>query len=545
MENFSHQSKIHNLKDDFCSSPHIQTSLTKTADDKTNNPNSVSNKIQISEYQSFYKSCDFNPKDFDEKLESPIDTRNLESNSGSFFNSASPDSSTNASTKFEIPSRDIKNTIHLKNNSITNLNYFVQSYVNDIYILYNKIDAIVYKKVTSILDKNKYFLRFFKEITTLYETFSLNLLQANNTISLHFKQEDENSPYSKINTTIEKSQETVSNSFYDFSKNLQNKLIIKGPLSNVKEFYNRMSQISKESAQIISEITQKRDKINSKYVNFEKSFENFKKNFNDPEKLSSLLLKTEFFMIEFEFCNSVNKLFSIIKDFFIKYKKCLQDLKDLTTNFLNILKESVDVYVNESNRMFLIEVTENLLENLKLNIEDESGEKDILFSSESKLLKDILKKFQTNLLKFTFVRNEKIYCDEYFQIETYKSYEELTDFLISIIPENVNTLNSSLIMFSCEVNKIYGLFSSCRKCFLIITIQNSLILFEEKINKKSYEKYNIKNLKFRNLEDSKHPLRFEISEIKQGFIYNTTQRVTIDVSNSELYKELENILTFN
>jgi hypothetical protein len=100
MENLSHQSKIQNLKEDFSTTNNSYFHI-KNSDEKINNPNKITN----SDYQSFYKSCDFNPKDFDEKLESPIDTRNLESNSGSFLNSASPDSSTNASTKFEIQLR--------------------------------------------------------------------------------------------------------------------------------------------------------------------------------------------------------------------------------------------------------------------------------------------------------------------------------------------------------------------------------------------------------------------------------------------------------
>jgi hypothetical protein len=533
---------------------------------QTFNSNSSSGQNNVNENLSNFRSCDFNSKEFDEKLEIPINVRNLESNNllhssslsqiptnnqihlAHHVNSIPPHNSINLihepSLDFEFSTSTMKNTIHLKTNLITNLNYFLQNYVNDIQNVFSKLDAIVYKKVTAILDKHKYFLRFFKEITTLYETFSINLLQANNTINLHFKDEDESGPFGVVNSTIDKSQELISNSFYDFSKNLQNKLIIKGPLANVKEFYNKMSHISKDSTLILSEITRKRDKLVQKFQNFEKIFESFKKSFHDTEKLNPLLMKNEFFLIEFEFCNSVNKLFIKIEQFFNKYKRCLTDLKDLTKDFINSLKEGIDTYVFESKKMFLIEEMDNALDSMKIKFEALSeNSKDILLTdSGNKIINDALKVFQTNLLKFTFVKNEKIYNDELFLVDNYHNYEEMIDFLYSILPEKINLMNSSLIVFSCEVKKIYGLFSSARPCVLLITVQNSVLIFEEKVNKKAYEKFNRKNLKFKNLEDKRHPYRFELQELKYGLIYNSTLKMTLEVENQEIYNRLESFL---
>jgi hypothetical protein len=517
-------------------------------------------QIKISEYTSIYKSTDFNAKELDEKLESPINVRTLDSNSSlntSLFQSTKQSSKFNPRSNSFNPSiqisdfyldySSIKNTIHHKNNFITNLNYFQQNYVNDIYSLFNKIDSVIYKKVTMILDKSKYFQRFFKEISSLYETFSINLLHANNTINLHFKDEEENGPFSQVNSTIERTQELISNSFYDFSKNMQSRIISKGPMSNVKEYYNKMSIISKESTAIMSKITQKRDKLIQKYLTFEKIFENFKRSFNDNEKLTSLLNKNEFFIIEFEYCNSVNKLYSRIVQYFQCYKKCIADLKNLTSDFISSIKDTIDLYVQESKKMFMIEDFENVLDNLKIQFNGLfENTKDVLMNpNANKTLNESLKNFQSNLLKFTFIKNENIYNDEYFDIEKYKCFEDLIDFLNTVLPEKLNTVSSNLISYTCDVKKIYGLFKNSRNCTLALTIQGSVLIFEEKINKKLYDKMQLKHLKFKNLEDKRHPFRFEISELKLGMIYNSTHKLLLEAEDQDSYSMIESLLNIN
>jgi len=396
----------------------------------------------------------------------------------------------------------------------------------------------------TILDKHKYFTRFFKEISALYETFSINLLQANNTISLHFKEEDEESPYSQINNTIDKTQELISNNFYEFAKNLQTRIITKGPLSNIKikEFYNKLGNISKDSNSLLSTITKKRDKIVLKFIQNEKLFEGFKKSFNDQEKLSNILNKNEFFLKEFEYCNSVNKLFGRIENFFTSYIKSLKDLKELTYSFINSIKETIEIYSSESKKMFLIEEIENMFDNLRIDAENVSNSKDILMDQKSmKIINDQLKIFQTNLIKFSFVKNEDIYNDEMFDVARNRNFEEMIGFLVTLSPQKCEITNSNLLFYSCQLNKIYGLFKRSKKVTLAFTIQGSILIFEDKINKKNLQRMCLKSTQFLNLEDRSNPLRFELSELVVGVIYNSKMRVTLEAENAEVYKEIENI----
>ena len=184
---------------------------------------------------------------------------------------------------------------------------------------------------------------------------------------------------------------------------------------------------------------------------------------------------------------------------------------------------------------------DNKLESLKIQINGFEEVKDILMSSNTnKMINDHLQIFQTNMQKFPFIKKDMIYENEHFMIEKYKSYEELNEFIISILPENFDTISSSLLLYSCQVKKIYGIFKNSKNCVIAFTIQNSIILFEDKINKKNYEKLNSYNLKFRNLQDKNHQFRFEISEIKYGMIYNSTLKIVLDAESIDNYTLIEN-----
>ena len=52
-------------------------------------------------------------------------------------------------------------------------------------------------------------------------------------------------------------------------------------------------------------------------------------------------------------------------------------------------------------------------------------------------------------------------------------------------------------------------------------------------------------MKFRNLEDKRHPMRFELSEIKYGIIYNSTVKMTLEVDDLALYNRIESMLLSN
>jgi hypothetical protein len=492
-----------------------------------------------SENFATFKSTDFN-SELDEKKESTMAIRGIKSKNS--ISGSSKMSTINSFPDIALDSHimnpnKLKNTILLKNNHLTHLNYFIQNYVNDLQTIFNKIDAAIYKKVTSILDKHKYFLRFFKEISSLYESFSINLIHANNTINLHFR--DIDSPFKTINSTIDKTQEIISNNFYDFSRNMQKIVISNGPLSNAKEFYNRMSAISKETSSILSVITKYRDKLVLKFQQYEKTFEKFKNSFNDNEKLNRLLDVHDFFMIEYDLSNSINKLFDKIGEYLKSYRNSLAQLRVLIKEFIVSIKVSLELYIEESKKMFHIQDIDNMLIEMYTDF-DTNFEADFLTcDATNKSLTDLLKSFQTNLIAGGHIKHDDIYIDENFVFSKYNNYEDLVEFLHSLRPESMRINKSNLICFIFKVNKISGIFKSVKDCVLLLTVQNNLFIFEGKINKKSYEKFSLRNLSFRNSNDNKNPMRFEISELKKGMLYNSIHKILLEAENDEDYYNIE------
>jgi hypothetical protein len=500
-----------------------------------NNPQKLKNDFDMLKSENFttFKSTDFN-SELDEKKESTIAIRGIKSK-----NSISSKMSSLSFLESDIIMNHgrLKNTILLKNNYLTHLNYFIQNYVNDLHTIFSKIDAAVYKKLTSILDKHKYFLRFFKEISSLYESFSINLIHANNTINLHFR--DLDSPFKAINNTIDKTQEIISNNFYDFSRNMQKIVISNGPLSNAKEFYNRMSAISKETSSILSVITKHRDKLVLKFQQYEKIFEKFKNSFNDNDKLNRLLEAHDFFMIEYDLSNSINKLFEKVAEYLKSYKNSLSQLRILIKEFIVSIKESLELYIEESKKMFHIPDIDNMLIEMYEDFDVNFDSDFLTCDATNKSLTELLKSFQTNLIAGGYIKHDDIYSDDNFIYAKYNNYEQLVEFMISLSPEAMKINKSNLILFIYKVNKISGIFKSVKECVLVLTIQSNLFIFEEKINKKNYEKIILRNLSFRNSNDNKNPFRFEISELKKGMIYNSLYKILLEAENEEDYYNVE------
>jgi hypothetical protein len=490
-------------------------------------------EILLSENFSTFKSTDFN-SELDEKKETTMTIRGIQSKNNSIQRLPNFNFCENEIT---LSPNKLKNTILLKNNYLTNLNYFIQNYISDIQNIFNKIDVAIYKNMTNILDKHKYFLRFFKEISSLYESFSINLIHANNTINLHFRENE--SPFKSINNTIDKTQEIISNNFYDFSRNMQKIIIANGPLSNIKEFYNKMSSISKDSSSILSIITKYRDKFVLKFQQYEKIFERFKVSFNDNEKLNKQFDANDFFLIEYDLSNSINKIFEKIYEYLKSYKNSIMQLRALVKEFINTIKESLELYIEESKKMFFIQGVDIMLLEMYQNF-DSNFEADFLTCETiHKPLTDLLKSFQTNLITGGYIKKDEIYSDENFVYSKYSNFEELIEFIISLKPESLKINKSNLVQFSYNVNKITGIFKSVKECVILLTVQNNLFIFEDRINKKRFEKISLRNINFRNSNDNKNPYRFEISELKTGIIYNSIYKILLEAENEDDYFNIE------
>lgn len=491
-------------------------------------------------------SGDFSDPELEEKdnnsltarnIEIPKLTTNINLNLGDINNNSSK-SSRLRKTEF----LQIKNTIHLRINFLVNINYFIKNYVYDLNQIFNKIDSIIYRKITNLIDKSKYFIKFFKDIISKFEHFAFSMEESVNSLNFHFREDKYN--FKKLNKEIEKTQKLFSTGILEYNKIIQEKLFAKDSLNEkIKNFHSKIGEISKDSFNILSELTKKKEKFCNRYSSFEKTFENFKKDYNSTERIQNILNKNEFYQIEIELSKIVNKIFLLAEKFFIKYIFCLSQLKNVCKDFMSMLLELTENYKISLKSFF--NINSNLLEKITMIENDEIinnifGNKDLFYDkSELKELEDIFKVFQNNIIKFNFINNDVIYFDENFQMEKFKSFEQIVDFFMSILPEKVKFESSNLSFFNCKFNQIKGFFKNERTCIIVITVQDNIIIFDEKYGRKNSQKIVLKNTKFTKIDDNNSPFKFEISELKHGVLFNSVDKYVFDTKKPEDFIEFK------
>ncbi len=527
--------------------------------------NSNSQSFTKNEFSVKNICSDFSDNELEEKTSNnPITHRNIEIpylntymnlNLSEINNSKTINVNNSSDNNSSLTSRirkadflQIKNTIHLRINFLVNINYFIRNYVYDINQIFNKIDSIIYRKITNLIDKSKYYSKFFKDIINKFENFAFTMEESVTSLNFHFRDDKYN--LNKINNEFGKTQKIFSLAILDFYKNLKEKFLLKDSLNEkIKNLHIKIAEISKGNFNILSELIKKKEKFSTKYSSYEKVFENFKKDYNSSEKILNLLNKYDFYSIEIELSKIVNKIFDISEKFFIKYIYCLSQLKNVCRDFISILLGLIEKYRSEITTFFNFSFSNNLtLEKIQMIENDEivncfmDSEKDFFYDvNELNDLQNLLKVFQNNIIKFNFIKNEVIYFDENFKIEKFKSFEEIVDFLISVKPEKAKFEASNLNIFCCKLNQIQGFFKTNKICIAMITIQDNIILYDEKYSKKNSQKILMKNSKFNKLEDKISPFKFEISELKVGILYNSIDRYIFDTRNPEDFIELKEI----
>jgi hypothetical protein len=248
----------------------------------------------------------------------------------------------------------IKNDITSVVKQLSKYYNYSNHYTTDLIHIFKKLSEIIFKKLTNTLNQNKNIIQFFKEVTLTYQKFSTNLIKANSMITSSSIQDQIFSE--TINNAIEKTQESIANNFSNFSTILQNEIISKGPFTRIKEIYTRLSTVTKESQTGIYHLERRKEKLNKLYT--KKYLQNFdaiisNENLEDSNVvLSEILRKNDFYLIDLELEYYFNKLFEKTVKFLASYKELLLKIKQLTLDYLNVVKETIEIYINENKKIF-------------------------------------------------------------------------------------------------------------------------------------------------------------------------------------------------
>jgi hypothetical protein len=452
----------------------------------------------------------------------------------------------------------IKPIINDSIDSLKNVYGCTNNHTNHIVYIFKLLNENAFKKVNNTLALSKKFVQYFKEVTSVYQKFSMDIAKSN-TILASCTQDTILSE--NINIMIEKTQEAIAGKFISFSNILFTNIVNKGPFVKVKELETRLTRISKEIQQSIQKVEQKRDNISKRFGKYMTPvFESVKKFYNDDSHLLPILEKHEFYLMEVEVMNSVSKMYNRIFDFLKVYKSNMGHLRTLILEFMVVIKDSVELYINENKKIFsdttyanfeymkkfYDSLTEEHLKNT-FNLDNILSEKNI-----KDYFNDTLKALQSTLLKFKSLReitNEDLLVkDELFDISKFSSIEEFVDFIMGFMPRSLDIADkdaerSPLLEFQGQVRRDPGMFSSWKSSSLCITVQETILLFDQKITKKPDARFKIRKLKMKIVPEKKTPFKFELSERKKVMFFNTSSNCSIDALSQESLGEISDLVS--
>jgi hypothetical protein len=454
---------------------------------------------------------------------------------------------------------NLKDKINQKISSLGNYHIFCLNNVNIILKIYKEFTEILFKKILATLDQNKIFVKYFHDIIESYKKFCNELEKSNfNIKKMNNLTKDQDQLLSdNITNLIVNTQNTIKQNFEGFSKTLDETLISNGPLSKIKNIINKFENIKKMILNDIKFLETKKEKLEKKFN--EKSvpiFTNYKKfenkiNNEDENSMKNLLKLIEgndFFLIEIEITLRINKLFNKISISLKNYTKSIGELKDCVIEYASLIKETVEKFLNENKKIYggNMNIDFEHMQKFYESITKETLEKSFIVSrvlgSDNLINKfnEYFNEYRNDLLKFKIVKSDLISKQEKFNVSEFHSIEDMINLIINLIPVE-RKLSSSFLVGKYDLKRDPGMFQSWKNCIVLRTLQNNFLVYDDIINKRPLEIFNIKRLRIRN-KDAKFPFKFEISEKKKGMIFDSTKVFNFDAINQKTYESIKSAI---
>jgi hypothetical protein len=435
------------------------------------------------------------------------------------------------------------------NHNLHNIFMFSNTHVSNILYIFKKFNEIVFRKFGNTLNQNKQFVQFFQNMTMVYKNFSTELAKSNEILNGN---NSDTLLSMQMNNLIEVNQQLIAKNFTQFSNSLIINVISKGPFTKIKDLINRYNTIVKEINLYIEKVENKKDKIAKKFnTKLSPILDSFKKNYNDDERLSEIIKKNDFYLIEVELINSISKMYNRLKIFLNNYKDNINKIKDILFEFMNLIKETIEIYINENKTIFSDNIFVNLesMKCFKNSISKEqlenamSLENIIHDDSCRKLFSEMLLNYQSNLLRFKDVKNisneDKLSNEENFDVLKMQSIVNFVDNFINFMPLGIDLDQKSLLVsYVTNVKRNPGVFSTWKNSMVVITLQDFLIIFDDRVSKKFANRFRLDKIKIKMKEDKKSPYKFELSETRKVLFFNSTSNIIIDPVTKDRFDEI-------
>ena len=411
-----------------------------------------------------------------------------------------------------------------KVDGLMNLYTFTERYLFFIVEVFTKISHPFYYVLSlTYLRDIKPYLAYFKNLSTILETFSDSLKSLGQTIKHPSNEEKEignmkglmNVEFD-LNNSIEKLNLIYSDIFSIISNNLKEKVFDKPLYNKVDTVEPKFWENLNEMAKLIVKISHRREKLEKKYKKeYEPMFLYFKdkKEKQSPELYNDLVCMKDFLFIEYELISYCNKAFIKIGKFLEDIELLYNNSSDLFCDYLEILKTMIKIYYDE-NRFIMkpdvlssgtISNLESLIQqDIRKNIEKKFSIKNIIeFSKDPNLrneMNHLLLNYRDILLQCKIVKDKNNIIDEItnFNLQSFKSTKYFFSFLKDLVPPILKFNFQNVIQLKLTVKRDPGILQKWRNTLLVVTHQGHILFLEESSLKNPSDKSNESEIKVEN-----------------------------------------------
>ena len=214
--------------------------------------------------------------------------------------------------------------------------------------------------------------------------------------------------------------------------------------------------------------------------NYTKLLEEFKVKYNDDDLDDSLINMIDFIVIEHDIFQYINKAYRKVEAFIKDIKQMNSFLFSLINPYMIIIKQCVDIYSTSNHSSSNEELSSFYKSISSESLQSQLSPNQIISHNKRKELSEIFSSLQTLYIKNNQFEDNIIIYDNYrFTLDNYDTFDSLIDFLLTLIPYQIEINFIELISFKGEYSRDAGLFKGWKKCYIVITKQGHLIIFDE------------------------------------------------------------------
>ena len=405
-------------------------------------------------------------------------------------------------------------------------------------------------KLTNTISENKIILKFFRDISSLYQIFSDQINLANcgfyEQVSTP-KMFDES-----FKSTLKQTQKTLDKTFSELSNNLKNKIIAKGPFSQIDSINNKISIIQKEFNKLIEEIEKKSKEIKKNYTGkYEELFNMLNPSADNKKTKNNYTIEEiqDFIIIEIDLLKMINKLIKSINSFMLQMKEYFSQINLSLIDHSKLTGEAILIYLQESKKLYNPELL-NQLEQIEKQYEEMNKPEYELQLKITKIFHDEQSKNKMNVLLYElfqilwdygFITDENKSDTEKFEINNYTTIEMFLEVLISFNPKPFEINYDCFVNEIIDIKRTSGLFGSWKSSKLITTKQHHLIIVDEPIDTENIKKvFQLSKTIVRPKDDKKHNYTFEIIVNKKTKLMNFTGTFLYEALNDVCFNNIIN-----